>query len=925
MFSYFFGKKEQKDEREEIKYIIKAQSFIRKALAVVKKKSIIKKSFLELEMEIENKKSNIFEFYSKKEWRLRSSNDIENKILFDDNSFLFNKHYAFIIKEMNNKFMTRFFLPLKILDYNKSLKFTSICNFKDFVDFDSNVFQNEFYCYNGQISLNADLFGFGSLLLPTNIIVSGIFNNGLLLSPARIYYQNGDYYEGEIKQIKVIDDNKEAITVIPFGKGDMYYKQKSKYDCLKLKANFTNHYKVKDGLHTSFYEKMICIVEFSNNIASDHGTILFNDFSIFYGNFSITSKNSKIRLIDGVLRLVDGRIFQGNFKEGIVNGLGIQFEPEGYKKNRNSSFDATNYTYFNTDVDFNDKNSNIDPAPTTITSKLESINSLINSNISEHETYKILNTKNSIKSNVSNLENVLNQYNNSSFELKPINVKELDNNLIWGKGTYSKGNFINGKLEGTGLIITDKHILMTVWRHGIIIKSVPKMRTSRKLDKNIFKFLNFDDLNVLIEIKQKSTFDFFNSNENGITTKLLFLKIFSQNFYDLEHDINFGNKKFLIKKDIFKNSSKGYSSKISLQKLSQVFKNQLEIGNSSNIDSILKSCINKKISLLPLIPFETNGGVVGYNHHYKNIFDPNITNCYYTSFYNGDKNDFCFNAKYDYNLEEYFKNLQLDNIINMYNDNNEISNNHNYFIHNNFLRSHSISSYNFNHHYLFKESTLKNTQNGLTKTDTKIIESIESLRNSLNLEKQYFLQYLPYDYNYEIMHLRDEKVLQIDSLNKDVKCIFNPSVIFIDNRFKAENNLTVMHNPVRTLLIYISKTKIDLSEIENDCLNHKYLSLLENKEIPFHLEKLGYNVIKAEENTDNCIVEVDSNNYDNTHNLVAYISLNNATKHYIKLTDFMHLGNYLCIKLVDQNVLKGFKATTIDIVSFLTLGRIIKN
>ena len=74
---------------------------------------------------------------------------------------------------------------------------------------------------------------------------------------------------------------------------------------------------------------------------------------------------------------------------------------------------------------------------------------------------------------------------------------------------------------------------MTTWRQGVVIKSIPKMRTSRKLDKNIFKFLNFDDLNVLMEIKQKSIYDFFNENKNCITTKLLLLKVFSLNFVDL--------------------------------------------------------------------------------------------------------------------------------------------------------------------------------------------------------------------------------------------------------------------------------------------------------------------------------------------------------------------------------------------------------
>lgn len=708
----------------------------------------------------------------------------------------------------------------------------------------------------------------------------------------------------------------------------MYYKQTTKYDCYKLQANFINKNTVEDGFHTKFYEKMICIVEYSNNIILNHGTILFNDESIFYGNFSINSINSKLKIIDGVLRLLDGKIFQGNFSEGTLNGIGIQFEPEGYEKIRNKSIDSNNLKYFNTDYDLNDRSSNIDPAPITISSTYDSFNTSFNSNITEHETFKLLNNINTKQNSRRSLEVILNQYNNSSFELKSINVKELENNLIWGKGMYCRGNFKNGKLEGSGLIITNKHIFMTTWRQGVVIKSIPKMRTSRKLDKNIFKFLNFDDLNVLMEIKQKSIYDFFNENKNCITTKLLLLKVFSLNFVDLEHDINFGNKRFLSKINVIKTSSKGSSNKISLNKLSHYFKNQLNIGNSSNIIKILNSCINISISLLPLIPFETNGGVVGYNHHYKNIFDPNTTNCYYSSFYNGDKNDFVFISMFDHNLQEYFKNLNLENIINMEssNDKDEFKSKCNFFAINNFLRSHILKNYNFNHHYLYKESNSKTIHTN--EVDNKIIESLEILRKNLDMEKQYFLQYLPYEYNYEVMHLKDDKILQLNlNQNNNLNYVFNPSVIFIDNRFKVENNFTVMHNPVKTLLVYISNEKPNIFDLENDTLNHKYLSLLDTKEIPLHFIKLGYEIVKAEENCDNCIIELDSNsNYVNNDNLklIAYISLTKATKHYIKLTDFLHLGKYLSIKLVDQNVLKGFKATTIDIVSFLTLGRIIK-
>lgn len=200
MLNYLFGSKnESKYKSEDIACIIKAQSFIRKALAVVKKKGIVKNKFTDLEDQIKLKKSNIFEFYSKKEWRLRSSNDIENKIIFDDNTFLFNKHYAFIIKDMNHKFMTRFILPLKLLDINKSLKFSCAYSSENNKEFDISDFEeNVSYCYNGQVSLNSELFGFGSLLLPNNTVVYGLFNNGLLLSPSRIYYKNGDFYEGKL-------------------------------------------------------------------------------------------------------------------------------------------------------------------------------------------------------------------------------------------------------------------------------------------------------------------------------------------------------------------------------------------------------------------------------------------------------------------------------------------------------------------------------------------------------------------------------------------------------------------------------------------------------------------------------------------------------------------------------------------------------
>ncbi len=208
-------------------------------------------------------------------------------------------------------------------------------------------------------------------------------------------------------------------------------------------------------------------------------------------------------------------------------------------------------------------------------------------------------------------------------------------------------NWINGNEYGKGIIKlkdnNNEKNINCVFRFGKIIYSLEKARKPVKFHKNIYKFLNNNEIYQLAKnTKMKSMLEYL--KENGSKDLNYF------QFIDLIQNVN-------------KRKYKRHNSKILNDKILK-FK-------ISNISNILNNQHNNKISFIPIQAYKTNGGQVEDRYRYQNIFNPKKTKTYTSHYLHNKRNDIVINGVINYNMFKKCNDNEIENKINLSQNENE--------------------------------------------------------------------------------------------------------------------------------------------------------------------------------------------------------------------------------------------------------------
>ena len=161
--------------------------------------------------------------------------------------------------------------------------------------------------YYGEWNENYEMDGYGKYYLKQEkVLCEGIWENGELKS-ARIYYPNGEFYEGAM--------NNSCYN----GKGKLINEKRDEY-----------------------------VGEFFEGEKSGQGKIKFNDGTVYEGNFSKNNFNGY-----GEMIWKNGIKYEGYFCDNYIEGIGeIEGENEKYEGNfeKNLFHGKGKYTYYNGDM-----------------------------------------------------------------------------------------------------------------------------------------------------------------------------------------------------------------------------------------------------------------------------------------------------------------------------------------------------------------------------------------------------------------------------------------------------------------------------------------------------------------------------------------------------------------------------------------------
>ena len=198
--------------------------------------------------------------------------------------------------------------------------------------------------YEGEWNENFEMDGYGKYFLrEEKVLAEGIWEKGEL-KKARIFYPNGEFYEGEMANSiyngkgKLINENKdifigEFLDGEKIGEGKINFSDGVVYTGNFFKNNF-NGYGVLDLGNGLIYKG-----NFGNNFLEGKGTLINNeekyegDFekNLFHGKGLYTYNNGDeyegdfefgIRKGKGIYRQKDGLIFEGFWENNVPNGFG---------------------------------------------------------------------------------------------------------------------------------------------------------------------------------------------------------------------------------------------------------------------------------------------------------------------------------------------------------------------------------------------------------------------------------------------------------------------------------------------------------------------------------------------------------------------------------------------------------------------------
>jgi hypothetical protein len=173
--------------------------------------------------------------------------------------------------------------------------------------------------------------------------------------------------------------------------------------------------------------------------------------------------------------------------------------------------------------------------------------------------------------------------------LDDIVVKEIEHKLGFsylGYGTYIKGFWNSGHLNGKGLMFIGSEMITCTWRHGKVIESKShKIEKSYDLHSNIYTFFNYEELARIAGIKNKTIYDYLDNNK---LKNIVIHKFFREN-------------KFIS-------------------------------DNFDNITNLFDFALGDKFKFIPMFGYYTNGGYFMKKFHYNNMFNPVLTEFHYTNF-----------------------------------------------------------------------------------------------------------------------------------------------------------------------------------------------------------------------------------------------------------------------------------------------------
>ena len=272
----------------------------------------------ELNKKIKNNLDN--SFHNNKIKNTNSNNnflqEFEEKIKFIG-QFISEDDFENMIPEEANKIMKNKPFPLKFKN-NNSLKSKPV------------EFENG-NIYFGQWNENYEMEGYGRYYLKEEkVLAEGVWEKGELKN-ARIFFPNGDFYEGEMANSvysgkgKIIFQNKDEyigdfLDGEKNGEGKMIYNDDGTEYIGHFEKNNFNGYgnmKWKNGIEYKGY--------FCDNYFEGEGIFFNNDGEKYEGNFEKNLYHGK-----GKYTYLNGDEYIGNFEYGIRKGKGIYKKKDGF-------------------------------------------------------------------------------------------------------------------------------------------------------------------------------------------------------------------------------------------------------------------------------------------------------------------------------------------------------------------------------------------------------------------------------------------------------------------------------------------------------------------------------------------------------------------------------------------------------------------
>lgn len=199
----------------------------------------------------------------------------------------------------------QFVVGEKIIEYIKSNKL----DYQKYISSIEHTYLQEPYkfkngnIYYGNWNKNCEMEGYGNYYVKTdNLISEGIWIKGNLIF-GRLFFNNGDIYEGEIKKS------------FPNGKGKMFYQNGEKYE-----GNFENGEQKGKGIFI-FLDKTIYEGNFENGIFNGEGKMKWKNGTEYIGNFIESSLSGKGEIVN-----IQKEKYVGDFKKNEFHGKGIYYD-----------------------------------------------------------------------------------------------------------------------------------------------------------------------------------------------------------------------------------------------------------------------------------------------------------------------------------------------------------------------------------------------------------------------------------------------------------------------------------------------------------------------------------------------------------------------------------------------------------------------